>query len=186
MIVLQSSSEARRDHDEPCEGRFRRVIEVVLETVPGVPGPGMTAEDRGYGQFFTYREMFPPPMPPTSWIPGAMTSSGIRRFIWLHHAASSVVYPRSPRASRNERPAVRARTASAIESMLLGPPKSADAANVKCVADSSFHRGPRTSNAFRRTVPGWDRKRTHPTELAMTRVTRRVAMTFEGRATGLP
>src|SRR6266566_9417969 len=143
----------------------------------------MTAEDRGYGQFFTYRDMFPPPLPPTSWIPGTMTSSGIRRFIWLHHAASSVVSPRSPRASRNEIPAVRARTASAIESMLSGPPKLADAANVKCVADSSFHRGPRTSNAFRGTVPGWER--THPTELATMRVTRRDAMTLEGRATGL-
>src|SRR5205807_1306469 len=83
------------------------------------------------------------------------------------------------RASGNETPAVRARTASAIESVLSRPPKSADAAIMKCVADSSFHRGPRTSNAFRCTVPGWGR--THTTELASTRVSRRVAKPFEAR-----
>src|SRR5438034_1367176 len=36
----------------------------------------MTAEDRGYGQFFTYRDMFPPPLPPISWVPGHRSGVG--------------------------------------------------------------------------------------------------------------
>ena len=60
-----------------------------------------------------------------------------------------------------------------MESLLPGPPKSPAAANVKCVADSSFQRGWEVSNGLFWTAAFWNR--THPAAAAMRRERARTA-----------
>src|SRR5207247_65804 len=94
-------------------------------------------------------------------------------FTRVLHPDALVVYPKSRRARKNDIPAVRARPTRPRESLLPGPPKSPAAANVKCVADSSFQRGREVSNGFFWTAPFWNR--THPADTAMRRERARTA-----------
>src|SRR5207253_377993 len=115
--------------------------------------------------------MFPSALLPSS--PAMMTISGTSRFICVHQPDALVVYPKSPRARKNDIPAVRARPRRPRESLLPGPPKSPAAAKLKWVADSSFQRGWEKSNGLFWTAPFWNR--THPAAAAIRSVRARTA-----------
>ena len=121
--------------------------------------------------------MLPPTLLPSS--PATMTISGRTRFICVHQPDASVVYPRSPRARKNDMPAVRARPRTPTESLLSGPPKSPAAANVKCVADSSFQRGWEKSKGLFTTAPFWNKAQ--PAAMAMTSARARTATALRRR-----
>src|SRR5205809_6886809 len=98
--------------------------------------------------------MFPSALLPSS--PAMMTISGTSRFICEHQPDALVVYPKSPRARKNDISAVRARPTRPRESLLLGAPKSPAAANLNYVADSPFQRGRDVSNGFLCSAPLWN------------------------------